>query len=423
MNTNLKTVQVAATFVFCLAIIHTFLVGQLHKLSRNFKQGSTFKVLFTLLSEVELVFALWSAVLLLYISFVISPNEAVNYLNSKNYSEPIFIFAVLLICSSKPVLDIADTIIAFIARLLPIPYSISVLIVTLTFGTSLGSFITEPAAMTVTAYILFENYFKNKISTKLKYAILGTLFVNISIGGTLTPYAAPPVLMVAKTFDWNLKFMFLNFGWKGLFSSIISSTILAYLFKKELSSLSVSKSIIKVTTPKLVIFIHLVLLSVIVFFAHYSNIVIGAALVFLAIAQATKKYQNTLRMKESLLVSLFLAGLVILGGFQNWWLEPIITKLNANLLYLGSIGLTAVVDNAALTYLGSLVPNLSDLAKYALVSGSVVGGGLTVIANAPNPVGYSILQTSFGTDGISPLKLFLAALPPTLIAMICFWFL
>jgi Na+/H+ antiporter NhaD/arsenite permease-like protein len=79
-----------------------------------------------------------------------------------------------------------------------------------------------------------------------------------------------------------------------------------------------------------------------------------------------------------------------------------------------------VTDNAALTYLGTLVPDLTPGARYALVAGAVAGGGLTVIANAPNPAGYGLLRDSFGEDGISPLNLFLSALPFTLLAAAAF---
>lgn len=120
----------------------------------------------------------------------------------------------------------------------------------------------------------------------------------------------------------------------------------------------------------------------------------------------------------------FLAGLVTLGSLQEYWLRPLISDLNGSMMFFGAIGLTAITDNAALTYLGSLVEGLSPDLKYALVAGAVTGGGLTVIANAPNPAGIGILQTSkaFGSEGISPLGLFLGALVPTLVAVICFWF-
>ena len=83
-------------------------------------------------------------------------------------------------------------------------------------------------------------------------------------------------------------------------------------------------------------------------------------------------------------------------------------------LFFGATILTAVNDNAAITYLASLVPGFSDHLRYAVVAGAVVGGGLTVIANAPNPAGQSILSRFF-PDGVSPLGLLLGALAPTVI--------
>jgi Na+/H+ antiporter NhaD/arsenite permease-like protein len=129
-------------------------------------------------------------------------------------------------------------------------------------------------------------------------------------------------------------------------------------------------------------------------------------------------------LREGLLVGFFLAGLVTLGGLQEYWLRPLISNLGGSTLYFGAIALTAVTDNAALTYLGSLVKGISPDLQYALVAGAVTGGGLTVIANAPNPAGVGILQSAkvFESQGISPLGLFLGALLPTLIAIISFWF-
>jgi Na+/H+ antiporter NhaD/arsenite permease-like protein len=81
--------------------------------------------------------------------------------------------------------------------------------------------------------------------------------------------------------------------------------------------------------------------------------------------------------------------------------------------------LTAFNDNAAITYLSTLVPDLTPGLKYAVVAGAVAGGGLTIIANAPNPAGQSILKKYF-RNGISPLYLLAAATAPTLIVLACF---
>ena len=65
------------------------------------------------------------------------------------------------------------------------------------------------------------------------------------------------------------------------------------------------------------------------------------------------------------------------------------------------------------------MPNLSDPLKYAVVEGAVVGGGLTVIANAPNPAGQALLRRFFG-GAMSPLGLMGGALLPTIIAALAF---
>jgi predicted cation transporter len=160
-----------------------------------------------------------------------------------------------------------------------------------------------------------------------------------------------------------------------------------------------------------------------VLFSHHPDIFFGIFMLFLGLTTATKEYQDPLKLKEGLLVGFFLAGLVTLGSLQEYWLRPLITNLSGSLLFYGTTALTAITDNAALTYLGSRVEGITDDLKYALVAGAVTGGGLSVIANAPNPAGVGILQSSraFGEGGISPLGLLLGAILPTLVAIVFFW--
>jgi Na+/H+ antiporter NhaD/arsenite permease-like protein len=288
----------------------------------------------------------------------------------------------------------------------------------------LGSFITEPAAMTVTALLLLRYFYHRKISTKLMYATLGLLFVNVSIGGTLTPFAAPPILMVAGKWNWDFSFMMGNFGWKGALACGLSASLVAFRFRQELSRLKLPKDDIESRgTPLGVTLLHVLFLVLIVASAHEMVVFIGLLFFFIGLVNVTRSYQNELLLRNGLLVAFFLGGLVVLGTPQSWWLEKVLTSIDSWALYLGAMGLTAFTDNAALTYLGAQVPALTDASRYALVAGSVVGGGLTVIANAPNPAGYGILDETFGKEGISPLGLFLSAVPPTLIAALCFWFL
>lgn len=120
------------------------------------------------------------------------------------------------------------------------------------------------------------------------------------------------------------------------------------------------------------------------------------------------------------MVAFFLAGLIVLGGLQKWWLQPILSGLSPTVLYFGTTLLTAITDNAALTYLGSLVEGVSAEFKYAMIAGAVTGGGLTVIANAPNPAGFAILKGSFDDGAISAVGLAIAATPPTIVAIAAF---
>ena len=416
-------VEWTAAILFGLAILHTFLVKRFQHVAQKFPDGSVGENVFHLLGEVEIVFGLWAAIFVGVMAAVMSPSTAIEYLETRNFVEPIFVFAVLVVCAGRPILNTAATTIGAISRALPVPSGISFYFSALTVGPILGSFITEPAAMTITALLLLDRYFKRDVSLQFKYATLGLLFVNVSIGGTLTPYAAPPILMVAGQWDWDLTHMLTHFGWKGALACMISTGIVSLRFRKELAGVKIDQTAKNNRVPVWVSTIHLAFLGAIVAGAHYPVLVSGLFLFFLGFVQVTSEYQGDLKLKEGLLVAFFLGGLVVIGGVQGWWLAPILSQLTDASLYLGAIGLTAVTDNAALTYLGTLVPSLSEPSRYALVAGAVVGGGLTVIANAPNPAGYNILQSSFGKEGISPLQLFASALIPTVIAGLCFWFL
>lgn len=416
-------IEMIATVCFALAVLHTFSVKLFQHLALKFPSGSVGENTFHLLGEIEVVFGIWAAVFLVFSAIFSGTADAVSYLESRNFTEPLFVFVIMVVCSSRPILKVAGQVMDAVSGLLPFNPGVSFFLTTLVVGPLLGSVITEPAAITVTALILLDRLFMMPVSIRLKYAAIGLLFVNISIGGTLTPYAAPPVLMVARVWDWDLIFMMKNFGWKAVLAVLASTSLIAFRFKSELSILKKPLATDKDEVPHWVTALHLLILLMVVASSHHPTVFVGIFLFFLGLANVTKEYQSDLKIREGLLVSFFLGGLVILGGPQRWWLEPILGSLDAFKLYFASMGLTAITDNAALTYLGSQVPSLSDASKYALVAGSVVGGGLTVIANAPNPAGFGILNNSFGEEGISPLGLFTSALVPTMIAAICFWFL
>ena len=277
--------------------------------------------------------------------------------------------------------------------------------------------------MTLLALVLKRRYFDRAISAKLAYATLGLLFVNISIGGTLTHFAAPPVLMVAAKWNWDTPFMLTHFGWRAVASCAVSTAVITLFFRKELAAISFDHEA-SAGVPWWLTTVHVLSLGLVVLFAHHPDVFYGVLVLFLGVVTATREYQDELKLRESLLVGFFLAGLVTLGSLQSYWLKPLIESLGGGALFFGATGLTALTDNAALTYLGSLVEDISDELKYALVAGAVTGGGLTVIANAPNPAGVGILQHAkvFEDEGISPLGLLLGALLPTSVAIVFFWF-
>jgi hypothetical protein len=288
--------------------------------------------------------------------------------------------------------------------------------------------------MTIAALLLAKKFYRLRPPAKLAYGTLGLLFVNISIGGTFTNFAAPPVLMVAAKWRWSTPFMFEHFGWKAMIGVLVSSILYFLVFRKDLlrmadlmDGVEDGKAPAKweereTPIPSWVTAVHLAFLAWTVFTAHFPVMFVGGFLFFLAFTTATRHHQNEISLRSPILVGFFLGALVIHGGCQSWWIAPVIMALSDQTLMLGATILTAFNDNAAITYLAAQVEGISMTAKYAVVAGAVTGGGLTVIANAPNPAGQSILARFF-KDGISPLGLFLGAIIPTIIAYLCFTFL
>lgn len=415
-------VEILATVLFSIAVLHTFLAKRFAKWAHRYPKGSIPENALHFLAETEVVFGLWAAALFAGIAALKgSIGEAVHYIESLNFTEPKFVFVVMVVAATRPVVRLAESFIGLVARLLPLAESTAFYIAALIVGPLLGSFITEPAAMTLLALVLKRRYFDQQISLRFAYATLGLLFVNVSIGGTLTHFAAPPVLMVAAKWQWDTLFMAAHFGWRAALACVLSTLLCAWVFRKELKAVPVVQRP-PGTVPVWLTLLHLAFLGAVVGFAHHPDVFFGVFMLFLGLVTATREYQDGLKLKEGLLVGFFLAGLVTLGSLQAWWLKPLISRLDGHSLFFGATGLTAITDNAALTYLGSLVEGISDELKYALVAGAVTGGGLTVIANAPNPAGVGILQNAkVFTSGISPLGLLLGALPPTGIAILFFW--
>jgi hypothetical protein len=444
--------NLVATAIFLLAIVHTFLTARFRhwahvveerhaagmRAHRSVKDNNGDSVpdevsfkgqILHFFGEVEAVFGIWVIVLMAAVSAMKGWPTVLDYVGHHvNFTEPMFVVVIMALASTRPVLRFAEQCLRSIARLGRESVGAWWLTI-LILAPILGSLITEPAAMTIGALLLGRQFYALKPSPKLCYATLGLLFVNVSVGGTLTHFAAPPVLMVAGPWQWDSLFMLTHFGWRAVVGIVVATLLYYVVFRKELGTLGrrekngsspdAGSEQNQPPVPAWITVVQLGFMAWTVMVAHYPALFIGGFLFFLAFSQATAHHQGRLDLRPALLVGFFLAGLVVHGGLQAWWIEPVLTRLTEIPLFLGATVLTAFNDNAAITYLASLVPGFTDELKYAVVAGAVTGGGLTVIANAPNPAGQSVLQRYF-PDGVSPFGLMLGALVPTVIMALAF---
>ena len=437
-----------ATLLFAGAVLHTFFTHKFREMAHRLQHRAggqeptpaalALSRLLHFLGEVEAVFGIWAVPLLILMAVRIGGAQTLNYLNHRvSFIEPVFVVAIMAVASTRPVLQFAEGFLSFFARLGgggAKAWWFAILLI----GPLLGSLITEPAAMTIAALLLSRQFYRRRPGPRLAYATLGLLFVNISVGGLLTHFAAPPVLMVAAPWQWNSRFMFTSFGLPAVTGILIATTLCGLVLRRDFATLALlpagtgerndgedETTPARTPIPAWIIAGHLLFLAWMVLCCHYPVMIIGGVLFFLAFHEITREFQHPLNLRAPILVGFFLAGLVVHGGLQQWWIEPVLGRLGELPLLFGALGLTAFNDNAAVTYLATLVPSLTDGMKYAVVAGAMAGGGLTVIANAPNPAGQSILDRHF-QGGIAPLKLFLGALFPTVVVTLCLlagWFL
>ena len=536
--------NLVASLIFVCAIIHTFLTGRFMVIAHRWTHDHEEKIkkgqaprdsvhhgaeAFHFLGEVEAVFGIWAAALMVAVILFFDWSTAKHYiLYGVNFTEPMFVVVIMTLAATRPILKVTEQFMWKIANLLGGTITAWWWAI-LTIAPILGSLITEPAAMTIAALLLADKFYALSPSNKFKYATLGLLFVNISVGGTLTSYAAPPVLMVAAPWNWDTLFMLSHFGWKAVVGILVANLSYFLLFRGELKKLQEAFAIQSLKdelqqrylkradvedmfdecvnqlgdrmhfieafadqlktardelsqrledrtveeleskgvdremaskafrernkeiqlrrmrrafpillpeeqrppfldpdwdnrddpVPVWVTLVHIAFMSWTIVNAHYPALFIPGLLFFLGFAQVSAPYQNRINLKPALLVGFFLGGLVIHGGLQGWWIEPVLSNLTEVPLMLGATILTAFNDNAAITFLSTLVPDFSDAAKYSVVAGAVAGGGLTVIANAPNPAGLSILK-SFFDEEVSPVSILLAAALPTAILWLTF---
>lgn len=416
------SIEVLSTIFLALALAHSFATPVFAKISKKFPEGSSREAFFHLLAEVEVVFGFWAAIFLTSWAVLEGPSKVIAYQQSLNMTEPLFVFCIMILASTRPIITVARkfllSIVHVLNRVVPADEKVIQVFVLLSFGPLLGSLITEPAAITILALLLYRML--DKADETLLYAVLAMLFVNVSIGGGLTHFAAPPILIVAPKFGWGLKEVFINLGEAVICAVFTNALLFCLVFKKKLTAQISKLEAEHYPMPWWVIISHVLIMVFVVMSSHYQNVFMSLFMAFIGLTTVTKKYQDGLKFKEAFLVGFFLAGLIVFGSMQKWWLTPILQAIGDNTLYFAATGLTAITDNAALTYLGSQVESLTNSSKWALVSGAITGGGLTILANAPNPAGFSILSERFPNKSLNAAKLFIAAIAPTTVAIIFF---
>ncbi len=436
--------NLVVTLIFLAAIVHTFIspsfMRKAHHLEQQAGRATTRSALYHYLGEVEVIFGLWAIPFAISCVYFYSWNDFKLYINKDtNFTEPIFVTVIMIVAASRPIYRLAEKILYFVAspfKSTPKAWWLSILCI----APLLGSFITEPAAMTLAAILLGKKFYALKPSARLSYATLGLLFVNVSVGGTLTHFAAPPIVMVASKWDWDMFYMMQNFGWKAILGILVANAVYLIIFSREFRLLAIRQKQLAANddpfndlrnedttgTPAWVSIVSVLFLAWTVYSAHYPPMLLGGFLFFMGFAMGLPQYQSPFSFRTPMLVGFFLAGLLLLGGVQGWWMQPVLQSLGAmgeGITMAMAGALTAFNDNAAVTFLASTVPNLSEDIRYAIVAGAVAGGGLTVIANAPNPAGQAILSRYFEGGSIKALQLLVWALIPTLILFACFYFL
>jgi len=447
-----------ATLIFALAIAHTLAATKIQRFAHRAAQahaehlaalrqqgklpeGRSEPVSFSatvlhFLGEVEAIFGLWVVPLMFAMTLSFSGHgglgagwaQTTSYLSSLSFDEPLFVVIIMGVASTRPVVQLAEAILRQVARLggeTPAAWWAAIL----TVAPLLGSLITEPAAMTIAALLLGRQFYALKPASRLRYATLGLLFVNVSVGGTLTHFAAPPVLMVASKWGWTTPYMLTHFGLPAVAGIVVSNLFYFVIFRGEFAQLARATEEKQTreslppeqALPVWVTATHVLALAWTVANLHHPPLLVGGFLFFLAFTQATAHHQSGLNLRGPLMVGFFLAGLVVHGGLQSWWIQPVLGSLNEFALFLGAAFLTSFNDNAAITYLASQAPSVvaTKAMQHAVMEGAVTGGGLTVIANAPNPAGQTILGKHF-ENGISPLGLLAGAALPTVIVGVCF---
>ena len=259
-----------AAAIFFFAVLHTFCTKYFEHLAHTQPRHAG---LWHLLGEVEIVFGLWAMVLAFTLFAMAGKASTLDYLESRDFTEPLFVFAIMVVAGSRPILQACSLLVQRMVSQVPFPRALT--------------------------------------------------------------------------------------GWRAAVAVILNAALVTLVMRRELLGLGEPPTA-RMTVPATGVVIHLTLLLGIVLFAHHPVVFMGLLLFFIGYAHAYASHQDRLIVREALLVAFFLAGLVVLGGLQSWWLQPLLLNLSTDAAFYGAVALTAFTDNAALTYLGSLVDGLSE---------------------------------------------------------------
>lgn len=412
-----STQSLFATVLLGTGFIHSLLLRNLFSSAHSSKKEghpskqlpTTFtKQVLHFFNEIKAIFGIWIIPLLASATFLYDWEASMNFLNTRNYTEALFIAVIMTIASSNPIMNIIESLIRKIASLCGGSTG-AWWVALLTVGPILGSIITEAGAMIVTSLLLAKQFYSRRISQKLAYATLGLLFTHISLGAILTNFCLPVSWINT---DWEAIFTLALFGGKSILA-IVTSTFCYYLyFRKEFAKLEKEKSkpLEKIQIPWWVTAMHILFLSGAIVSIYFPLIFITISFLFLLFHEATREYQTCLKLRPPMLVGFFFSGLVIHGGLQEWWITPLIERIDALVIACASFMFGSFMDGTTLTYIATLLPSLSDATKYSVIVGTLAVGGLSMIGNAPTQCNKEI--NPHFAEGISPKKLFLAALFP-----------
>lgn len=407
---------------FFLAIVHALSTRYLAELADKLERKKSTKIdlgvfprsfrieLVRFLSETEVVFGLWVIPQLIAMTYFYNWNHVLEFLDGLHFVEPLYVATVLIVILSRPIEEIIEQTFGALSRIDKGSCRIWWWLA-LTLGPLLGSVLKETSAMLISCAILADRFFTAKPSTRFKYVTFALLLVNVSLGGALTNFGSSSILMVRDTWGWTSSFVFNSFGIPVLLSIFTLNFIVYLFFRKELQKLELPISEYESGTPcqLWVKLAYVAILAWIIFHGNYPVVFIGTLVLFVGLHQAIFGKKEELKLRPGIMIGFFLAGLIIHGTLQEWWVSPLFRHCSEQGLFPLSVVLSAFNQNALVTYMALHVQAFNDLDKYYIVAGSLLGGGLTLFGNSPNFAAFSILRPFF-PRGISLFKVFAIAL-------------